>query len=132
MNTQTPFDALLQQLTPEFVRDNIKKVADKFGMEVDISDEKIKDVLTKFQETAQKAEEMCQDAIAFKEELEKLMDNIRDGNGSFSAEYFHQAITDLEKRVQEAELKDTDRTILEGLISGAKSIAGFWVEKKSS
>ncbi len=125
MNTQTPFDALFQELTPEFVRENLKKAADKFGIEIDISDDKIKEMLAKFQASIAQAEEMRQDALAFKEELEKLITNSRDGNGNFSADYFYQAVSDLEKRIQDADLKDTDRSILEGLISGAKYIAGF-------
>jgi len=131
MNNPNPFENLFQHLTPEFLKANLKKLTDKFGIDVNISDEQIQELLKTFQETLAKAEEMRQDAVTFKEELEKLITNSKDGNGNFSAEYFYQAVSDLDKRIQEADLRETDRSILEGLISGTKKIVAFWVDKNA-
>lgn len=130
MSTQNQFDNLFQHITPEFVKENLKKAADKLGVEMNVSDETIEEMLQKFKETLTKTEAMRQDAVAFKDELSNLVTNSRDGNGNFSAEYFYQAVSQLEEKIQKADLADTDRTILEGLVSGAKNIAGFWLDKK--
>ncbi|GEM_PF-5700419 len=131
MNNPNPFENLFQHLTPEFLKANLKKLTDKFGIDVNISDEQIQELLKTFQETLAKAEEMRQDAVTFKEELEKLITNSKDGNGNFSAEYFYQAVSDLDKRIQKADLRETDRSILEGLISGTKKMVAFWVDKNA-
>lgn len=131
MNRQTPFDTLFQNITPEFVRDNIQKVTDKFGLDMKISDEQIQDLLKKFKESSMKAEKMRQDALVLKEELQNLIRNSQDGNGNFSSDYFYQAIVHLEQKIHASKLTETDRGILEGLVSGAKNIVGFWVEQKS-